>query len=46
MTAYDIIEDDNMNCLIPIPMKINDKWFSYNKENPAVIIKVLNNNEL
>ena len=46
MTAYDIIEDDNMNCLIPIPMKINDKWFSYDKENPGVIIKVLNNNEL
>lgn len=42
MTAYDIIEDDNMNCLIPFPIMVNDRWFSYDKENPGVLIKVIN----
>lgn len=42
MTAYDIIEDDNMDCLIPFPIMVNDKWFSYDKENPGVLIKVIN----
>lgn len=42
MTAYDIIEDDNMNCLIPIPLMVDYNWYSYDKENPGVLIKVIN----
>jgi hypothetical protein len=41
LTAFDIIEDDNMDCIIPMPMKVDNKWYSYNKENPGVEIKIL-----
>ena len=41
-TAFDIIEDDNMECVIPMPLQLDNKWFSYDKENPGVIIKLLN----
>ena len=40
MSAYDIIEDDNMDYLIPFPHKKNDLWYSYDKDNPGVIIKI------
>lgn len=40
MTAHDFIEDDNMDYLIPMPFKIDDKWYSYDKDNPGVIIKI------
>lgn len=39
-TAFDIIEDDNMDCIIPFPLKMNDKWYSYDKENPGVFINI------
>lgn len=42
LTAHDFIEDDNMDWLIPMPMKKDDKWYSYDKNNPGVILKVLN----
>lgn len=42
LVAHDFIEDDNMDCFIPIPYKINDNWFSYDKENPGVYIKIYN----
>lgn len=38
MTAHGIIEDDNMDCIIPLPMKYEDKWYSYSKDNPGVMI--------
>jgi len=41
LTAHDIIEDDNMDCLIPFPLSIDDKYYSYNKENPGVFINIL-----
>jgi hypothetical protein len=40
-TAFDIIEDDNMDCVIPMPFKIDNAWYSYDKENPGVIITIL-----
>lgn len=48
MTAHKFIEDDNMDCFIPFPMNengdivINNKtnWYSYNKEEPGVWIKI------
>jgi Holliday junction resolvase RusA-like endonuclease len=41
MTAFDIIEDDNMDYLIPMPYKRNDKWYSYSKTEPGVYIKII-----
>lgn len=40
-TAFDIIEDDSIDYIIPMPFKIENKWYSINKENPGVIIKIL-----
>ena len=45
MTAHDFIEDDDMDNFLPYPMKIDGKAYSYDKENPGVLIKILNNNE-
>jgi hypothetical protein len=44
MVAHDFIEDDNMNYLVPIPFQINDEWFSYDKENPGVYIRLYSQN--
>lgn len=43
MTAFDIIEDDNMDYFYAVPMLIEGEWYSYNKENPGVYIKLVNN---
>lgn len=40
MVAHDLIEDDNMDYLVPKPFKIKGKWFSYNKENPGVYVRL------
>lgn len=40
LTAHDIIPDDNMQYIIPIPWKIKGKWYTINKDNPGVKIKV------
>jgi len=39
-TSYDFIIDDNMDYFIPFPLKIKGEWYSYNKDNPGVIIKI------
>lgn len=44
MTAHDFIEDDDMDNFLPYPMKINERAYSYDKENPGVLIKILNKN--
>ena len=41
MTAHDIIEDDNMDCVIPFALKIDNKFYSIDKENPGVWIKII-----
>ena len=43
MTAHGFIEDDDMDNFLPYPMKINGKAYTYDKENPGVLIKILNN---
>lgn len=42
MVAFDIIEDDNMDCVLPFPLEINGKWYSVDKENPGAYIVVGN----
>lgn len=39
--AHDFIEDDNMNYFLPFPLEINGQWYSYDKNNPGCIIKIL-----
>jgi Holliday junction resolvase RusA-like endonuclease len=41
MTAHDIIIDDNMDCVIPFALKIDNKFYSVNKECPGVWIKII-----
>lgn len=40
IVAFDIIEDDNMDCFIPIPLKINKKYYSLDPDNAGVYIKI------
>lgn len=40
LSAHDIIPDDNMNYVIPIPYKKNNKWYTIDKKNPGVWIKL------
>lgn len=41
MTAHDLIEDDNMDWLVPMPYKKDGRWFSYSKEYPGAYVKIL-----
>lgn len=41
MVAFDIIEDDNMDCILPFPMEIDGKWHSVNKNKPGAWIAVI-----
>jgi hypothetical protein len=40
MVAHDFIPDDDMDYFIPKPFKVKGNWYSYNKENPGVYIKI------
>lgn len=40
LTAHDIIIDDNIDCVIPYALKLDDKFYSVDKENPGVWIKI------
>ena len=41
MVAFDIIEDDNMDCILPFPMQMNGNWYSVDKLNPGAYIAIL-----
>ena len=41
MTAHKLIEDDNMDWVVPQAYKKNGKYYSYSKESPGVFIKIL-----
>ena len=41
LVAFDIIEDDNMDCVLPFPLEIDDKWYSVDKNNPGAWVTVL-----
>ncbi len=43
LTAHDFIEDDSMDYLLPIPLVLNNKVYSYDKEKPGVWLKILTN---
>jgi hypothetical protein len=46
LTAHDIIEDDNADCLIPIPYEMNGKFYSVDKENCGIWLFILNGTEI
>lgn len=41
LVAHNYINDDDMDEFLPFPMKLNNKWYSYDKEKPGVYIKIL-----
>jgi hypothetical protein len=41
MTAHNIIEDDNMDCVIPFALKIGQGFYSVDKDDPGVYIKII-----
>ena len=40
LVAHKVIEDDNMDYLIPVPLIIDGKWYSVDKEKAGVIIEI------
>ena len=40
LVAHDIIEEDNMDFFIPYAFKMNNQFYSFDKENPGVYIKL------
>ena len=39
--AHDVLEDDNMDYFIPFALKIDNKFYSVDKTNPGVWIKII-----
>lgn len=40
MTAYNVIPDDNVDYILPFPLEIDGKYWSYDKNNPGVFIQI------
>ncbi len=40
MVSHGWIEDDNSDILIPKPFTLNKEWYSYDKKEPGVYIKI------
>jgi len=40
MVEYGYIEDDNIDIMLPFPLLIDNKYSSYDKENPGVYIEI------
>ena len=41
IVAHDVLEDDNMDYFIPFALKIDNKFYSVDKLNPGVWIKII-----
>jgi len=41
LTAHGFIKDDNMDCFIPVPMFCHGRWYSVDKNNPGVWVKIV-----
>jgi len=41
MVEYEYITDDNCDIMLPFPFKINEKYYTIDKENPGVYIKLM-----
>jgi len=40
LTAHGIIEDDNMDYFIPYAFKMNNKFYTIDKDNPGVYLRI------
>ena len=40
LVAHKVIEEDNMDYLIPVPLMIDGDWYSVDKEKAGVIIEI------
>jgi hypothetical protein len=40
LVAHRFIEDDDMNCFLPVPMMIEGKWYSVDKNLPGVFVQL------
>jgi len=45
MVKYGWLEDDNITKMIPLPLLKNQTFFSYDKKNPGVYIKIIHKNK-
>lgn len=41
MVEHGWLSDDNIDEMVPIPFKIDGRYYHHDKENPGVIIKIL-----
>lgn len=41
MVEYEYITDDNCDIMLPFPFKINEKYYTIDKEKPGVYIKLM-----
>ena len=41
LVAHGYIEDDNMDYFIPMPMRVEGKWYGYDKDRPGVYLKIV-----
>lgn len=41
LVAHDFIEDDCMRITIPVPLKMNGAYYTVDKENPGVYLKIM-----
>lgn len=44
--AYGFFIDDNCDEMIPVPLMLDGKWYSYDKDNSGVYIKIIKGKEL
>lgn len=45
LVAHNILPDDDMDTVMPIPLKIKGQWYSYDKIKPGVYLDILNPNK-
>lgn len=41
LVAHDMLEDDCMRVMIPVPLMIEGLWYTIDKTNPGVYIKII-----
>lgn len=41
LVAHDMIEDDCCRILLPFPLEMNNRFYTVDKENPGVYLKIL-----
>lgn len=41
LTAHDMIDDDSADKVLPVPLSLDGKYYSVDKDNPGVYIEIL-----